>query len=113
MKNFPEEPEGPLGPWYRRVNDAVTASNACASPKELISLLGEPDAIHKGEEVLHPSAIFQEMGSIFKFSDFDYEVVFTYVDPYRPRKRYRYGIRGEAVTDRWVEVVDASNQNKV
>ena len=40
-------------------------------------------------------------------------MILTYVDPYRRRKRYKFGILGEQVSSHWTEVVHPNNEDVV
>jgi len=45
MKNFTANVEGPLGPWYRKVNDPIALAARARTIGELRGILGEPDTI--------------------------------------------------------------------
>ena len=106
MKGFPGAPDGPLGLWYRRVNETVTRAAACTDVEALVELLGEPDAIDAGDEVVTPSRFKARLGSRFRFGEEGADHVLTWHDPYRPRRRYRFGVQGRRVNGHWIETVD-------
>ena len=81
--------------------------------QELAALLGEPDQIDGIEQVITPSKFFEQIGSQFRFGDQNSDVVLTFVDPYRPRKRYKFGVVGNKVESCWEEMVHESNKHRV
>ena len=105
MKGFPDAPEGPLGPWYRKVNEAVAQAAACAEVEALVERLGQPDAVDERDGVKTPSDHMAALGSPFRFDDDGAERVLTWVDPYRPRRHYRFGVTGNRVTGHWLETL--------
>ena len=88
-------------------------ATACSTAEELIELLGQPDNIEQAEAVTTPSKFFKSIGSIFRFGDENAEKIFTYVDPYRPRIRYKFGINKGKVDSHWRESIDESQKDKV
>jgi hypothetical protein len=104
MKGFPERPDGPVGPWLRRVNDAVALVSEGMSREAVVELLGVPDDIQVGGN--DPSAPIQEAmeqlaggPTLIQYgSTQKVEAVLSYNDPYRPRRRYRVVIRGGVVS---------------
>ena len=102
-----------MGPWYKKVNDQIQQATHCSTTKELIALLGEPSKREASSAVESPTKFFQRIGSLFRFGDDEWETVFTYVDPYRPRHRYKFGITSGQVNTCWRETVDESNKDDV
>jgi len=43
MKGFPEHVEGPMGPWYQKVNAAVAKVTRGKTVPQIREILGEPD----------------------------------------------------------------------
>ncbi len=105
LKGFLDTPGGSLGPWYRKVNEAVAQAAACTEVAALVARLGEPDVVEEREGVKTPSDHMAALGSRFRFDDDGAERVLTWVDPYRPRRRYRFGVTGTRVTGHWLETV--------
>lgn len=110
MKGFPEHPDGPMGPWYRKVNERIREAMACSSAEELVELLGPPDRKDPAGHSLTPSAVFERLGSMFRFQDMNAETVLTFVDPYRPKIRYRFSVAGGQITSQWKESVENSSE---
>ena len=113
MKNFSEKPAGPKGALYRAVNERVAEAAQCKTFDSLVDLLGPPDKIESGDNTYTPSKFLADLGSIFRFGDERAEIVVTYVDPYRPRYRHKFGIVGGRVDSSWREVVDESRQDHI
>lgn len=113
MKDFPGKLDGPKGQWYRKVNERIAEATACSTVEELVEVLGKPDKVERAEEVTTPSKFFESIGSIFRFGDERAEEILTYVDPYRPRIRYRFGIVKGKVESTWQETVDDSRKDQV
>jgi len=105
VKGFSATPDGAPGPRYRKVNEAIAGAAACTEVTALIERLGEPDAVDEGGDVRTPSQHMAELGSRFRFDDEDAEWVLTWIDPYRPRRHYRFAISGGRVTGHWLETV--------
>jgi hypothetical protein len=111
MKGFPDNPEEPMGKWYKAVNARIAEAAECTSEAKLLDLLGEPDNV-EGEEVETPSGIFAGIGSILRFGQEHGERVLTYVDPYRPRFRYMFSIVSGKIDSHWRVTVDDSRKNE-
>ncbi len=105
MKGFPTRPEGPLGPWYRKVNETVARAGTCTTATDLVELLGEPDAEEAAGDVVLPTQAMAALGSRLRFGEEGAERVLTWIDPYRPARRYRFGIADGRVVGSWVETV--------
>lgn len=91
MKCIPENVDGPMGPWYRKVNELVKSAMESNDSRLVKEILGEPDFI---EQV----AADDRMPAGNKETDPRYpEVYWNYIDPFRPRKLYRFGISGEVI----------------
>jgi len=102
-----------MGPWYRRVNALVASANGCETLRQLIDVLGEPDKIEAAGETVTPSRFFESIGSIFRFGDEHADIILTYIDPYRPRHRYKYGVENSRIVSTWRETVSESNKYKI
>ena len=101
-----------MGQWYQKVTAAVAVAGDATSANELIEALGDPDAI-QGADAPTPTKRLAELGSSLRFGDEKAESVWTYVDPYRPRFRYKFGLTGPNVTSRWRETVADVNKEKI
>ena len=71
MKDFPLQVEGPIGPWYVKVNAAVKRAHEAKTSEQLIEVLGDPDTI---ERVPRDDRRSSEEAS----------EIWDYIDPYRP-----------------------------
>ncbi len=105
MKGFSVTANGTPGPRYRKVNEAIAEAAACSEVTALIERLGEPDTVDDGGDVRTPSQHMAELGSRFRFDDEEAEWVLTWIDPYRPRRHYRFAISAGRVTGHWLETV--------
>ncbi len=94
IKGCPAQVGGPLGPWYRKVNETVAQAQICTSGAKLRQLMGEPD-----ETVLIPDEDRREDATAPVDSRHP-EVLWIYRDPYRPRMQYEFGISGDVVVSR-------------
>ena len=86
MKGFPPTVEGPLGPWHQKVNATVACAQLAATPAELRQILGEADTIEI--ESAENRREYQE----YPLDERYCSEYWNYVDPYRPRMKYRFGI---------------------
>ena len=93
MKGFTQQVEGPLGPWYQKVNATVSRAQAAATAEQLRDILGEPDTI---EHVPDDDRRESEDTPIDARYPSEYWV---YVDPYRPRFSYRFGISAGRIVE--------------
>lgn len=71
------------------------------SVSEVRGLLGEPTATMKRDEIETPSDFFRAIGSMFRFPDEDADLVWAYVDPYRPRVTNFIGFSNDKVQATW------------
>jgi len=71
------------------------------SEREVRELLGEPTAVTRREETNTPSDFFREIGSIFRFPDDSTDIIWAYVDPYRPRVTNFIGFSKGKVLATW------------
>lgn len=109
MKGFPSPVPGPLGPWYKKVNEAVAQVRVGTTSDELIQLLGDPDERRAGRS--HPLKFFQELmdriaggPTRIRYGTKDaFDVVLVYFDPYRPRRHYAFGISRGVIAQAWQE----------
>jgi len=87
MKGFPPVVEGPLGPWYQKVNAAIRSAEKVNAVQELRNILGDPDSVEvlsdeerRGEaddapiDPRHPAQMWE------------------YPDPYRRGRFYRFDV---------------------
>jgi len=86
MKDFPAKVDGPMGPWFRKVNEVVAKAQTLKKASDLRGLLGEPDAVHAVEtDDRVPD------GEVRVSPRYPAEY-WEFIDPYRPRRRYWFGI---------------------
>jgi hypothetical protein len=87
MKGFSEPIEGPIGPWYQKVNEAVERAKEARTVRELVAILGDPD----GVEVL--SADERRVDDHTSPIDPRHPAkIFEYADPYRRGRFYRFDV---------------------
>lgn len=85
VKGFQQQVDGPMGPWYQKVNAAVRRAKDARTVEELRDILGEPDHI----EIVHNEWRESEDAPV----DERYlSQAWEYVDPYRPRFHYTFDI---------------------
>jgi hypothetical protein len=109
MKGIPFEPGCSKGQQYRLVRKAVARVPVGASVQHVIEVLGEPDV--RGGAELDGSRHFKALmtgvaggETLIRYGDDrPVEEVLVYQDPFRPRRRYLFGVRGGAVCSRWEE----------
>jgi hypothetical protein len=94
MKGFPQTVEGPLGPWYQKVNAAVAKAQAATSADQLRHILGDPDQIDHVEDDA------QRESPDAPIDDCEAAEYWVYLDPYRPRFRYQFGISKGRIVER-------------
>ena len=68
-------------------------------------LLGDPTGITTREEKATPSDFFRQIGSIFRFPDDGTDIIWAYVDPYRPRVTNFVGFQDGIVHATWRETL--------
>jgi hypothetical protein len=109
MKDCPANQDEPRGASYRRVNELIGGIPRVVSRQALIDRLGEPDEIREGQPNT-PDEIQGLMNglaggeSVIEWADpLGFEEILVYQDPYRPRRRYLFGVRNGSVTQRWQE----------
>ena len=94
MRDFPSQVSGPLGPWYKKVNAVIDAAYEAKTAAKLLAVLGEPDEIEgvsdDDRRAIGASAIDPRYAGKY----------WVYVDPYRPRMRYRFGVSDGKVVER-------------
>jgi hypothetical protein len=92
MKGFPPNVDGPLGPWYQKVNAAIREATESRTIAELRDILGEPDAIEAVEDDDRRETKDAPVDEKYP------EQYWVYRDPYRPRFYYYFGIsRGRPI----------------
>ncbi len=93
MKGFPEVVEGPMGPWYQKVNAAVAKVKRGKAMREVLEILGEPD------ETIKVSDDDRREDADSPIDPRNPELILVYRDPYRKRIKYRFGIsNGRVIT---------------
>ena len=94
MKDFSPQIEGPPGPWYQKVNAAVQQAREAKTPDQLRAILGEPDIIEilsdDDRRVSRNSPVDERYPAEY----------WIYIDPYRPRFRYLFGISAGWIVER-------------
>ncbi len=86
MKGFPEHVDGPMGPWYQKVNAAIGRAKAAKTVAEIREILGEPD-----DTIGVPDNDRRQDAN----SPIDPRypaVILVYRDPYRKRVEYRFDV---------------------
>jgi len=107
MKGFPLKPEGPMGPWYKKVNDLVAQTRQGDSKARLIELLGPPEVTVSGanSSPQHLQNIMEDVAggpTLIQYgSKENYDEVLDYKDPFRPRVHYIFGMKGGEVVAKW------------
>jgi len=92
MKGFSEPVEGPVGPRYQQVNEAVGQAQQARTVQELVAILGDPD----GVEVLSDDE--RRVGDTTSPIDPRHPArIFEYADPYRRGKFYRFDVSDSGV----------------
>lgn len=93
MRGFPQQVGGPMGPWYQRVNATIRKAQTSGNVDQLREVLGEPDQI---EMVANDDRRESEDAPI----DERYPAEFwIYIDPYRRRIQYRFGISEDRIVE--------------
>lgn len=72
---------------------------------EVRAILGEPSALTSRDAKTTPTDFFREIGSIFRFPDDDTDIIWLYVDPYRPRMHHYVGFKCGEVRTTWRETL--------
>jgi hypothetical protein len=111
MKGVPANVDEPLGPWFKKVRAAVATVSVGDSRERVVDVLGPPDEILRDAV----SAGGQLQGLLDSLADGDTAIRYgdknpfpetlVYRDPYRPRKRYAFGMRDGAVSAMWQETI--------
>jgi hypothetical protein len=109
MKGFPLQVDGPMGPWYRKVNEMVANVQVGDTKSRLVELLGEPDEIRGGTH--HPGQALQELmenvaggPTVLHYGSKDgYDEILVYRDPYRLPKSYVFAIGNSMIAAIWRE----------
>jgi hypothetical protein len=104
-----------MGPWFAKVNAAVALVGVGDTAARLIDLLGPPDEVRRdaGGPGRQLQSMMQEVAggptSIQYGGSIAIPEVWVYRDPYRPRKRYAFGLRDGAISERWTEITSDAN----
>jgi hypothetical protein len=109
VKGFPENVDGPLGPWFKRVREAVAQVRAGAPRDQVIAQLGPPDEVRR--DATSAGGQLQDLvenvaggPTAMRYGDkVPVPETLVYRDPYRPRKRYLFGLRDGVVYSSWEE----------
>ena len=91
MKGHPQTGR-PRGALLKEVNALVAAVYSGCSEQFLIETLGKPDERLARAEHTGATEIFASLGSSFSFGDAGADCFLAYVDPYRQRRTYVFGI---------------------
>ncbi len=86
MKGFPKHVEGPMGPWYQRVNAAVAKVTRGKTVPQIRDILGEPD------ETIEVPDDDRRQDADSPVDPRYPELILVYYDPYRKRIRYKFDI---------------------
>ncbi|MEQ1654068.1 MAG: hypothetical protein ABL960_00075 [Nitrospira sp.] len=87
MKGFSEPAEGPIGPWYQKVNEVVERAQQARTVQELVAILGDPDEV----EALTDDE--RRVGDSTSPIDLRHPAkIFEYADPYRRGRFYRFDV---------------------
>jgi len=109
MKGLLFQPGCSRGQQYRLVRETIARVSVGSSVQHVIEVLGEPDR-RGGAELDGPHHLQTLMTNVaggetrIRYgSDRPVEEVLVYQDPFRPRRRYVFGVREGAVCSRWEE----------
>lgn len=111
MKGFPQHVDGPLGPWFKKVRAAVAVVRVGDSRERVVDVLGVPDeiqhdAVSAGGQLQGLLENVAGGDTAIRYGDKEpFPETLVYRDPYRPRKRYAFGMRDGAVSAMWQETV--------
>ena len=113
MKGFPQTVDGPLGPWFKRVQEAVSTVEVGATRHGVLAALGPPDEVQR--YTAGPGKQLQELmenvaggETLFRYGDKEpFAEILRYQDPYRPRRWYAFGIRQGVVDAIWRDTMSA------
>ena len=86
MKAFPEQVEGPMGPWYQKINASIAKAKLAKTPAEIREILGEPSEavdIPDDNRRRHANAPIDARYP---------ERILVYRDPYRTHIEYRFEV---------------------
>lgn len=109
MKGLPDNVDGPLGPWLKKVREAVASVGVGDSRERVIERLGLPDEV-RHDSVSAAGALQGLLDDVaggrtlIGYGDnVPIPEILVYIDPYRPRRRYLFGIRAGIVDSTWQE----------
>ena len=111
MKGFPANVDEPLGPWFKRVRAAIATVRVGASRERVVDVLGPPDqvlhdAVSAGGQLQGLLDNLADGTTAIRYGDKEpFAETLVYRDPYRPRKRYAFGMRDGAVSAMWQETI--------
>lgn len=83
----------PLGPEHKKFKNKIVQAQSISSVEELLRIMGKPDKI---EECELEDRISGETGEL---SDEYPEKYLIYIDPWRPRVHYRFGVSSGQVIE--------------
>ena len=114
VKDFPARVDGPLGPWFKKVREAVSQVQPGTPRAAVLEALGPPDAI--GHNAQGAGGQLQELmenvaggETLIRYGDKEpFTEVLLYRDPYRPRRWYAFGAREGVVDAAWQESVSTA-----
>lgn len=111
MKGFPERVDKPLGPWFKKVREAIASVEVGDSRERVVECLGPPDdvrhdAVSAGGQLQSLLENVAGGETLIQYGDKGpFPEVVVYCDPYRPRRCYAFGMRDGVVHAMWQETV--------
>ena len=111
MKGFPDSVDEPLGPWFKKVREAVDSVRVGDSRERLVECLGAPDEVR--QDAVSGGGQLQSLlenvaggETLIQYGDKDpFPETLVYRDPYRPRRLYVFGLRDGMVYAQWQETI--------
>jgi hypothetical protein len=114
MKGFTDGVDGPLGPWFKKVHEAVGVVQVGDSRERVIECLGPPDevqhdAVRAGGQLQGLLESVAGGDTLIRYGDKSpLPETLVYRDPFRPRRCYLLGIRAGVVHTAWQETASSS-----
>jgi hypothetical protein len=99
MKDCPLSVVGPLGPWYRKVNDLLAQMVIGDKRQHVCAVLGEPDFIVTPNTPI--DEYWQARGAYLHFGHTKPDELLVYSDPYRPNYSYHFEILDGLVAQKY------------
>jgi len=95
VKDFPSKPDGPMGPWYKKINACISEARKCVTISELVGQIGKPSLIEVDNKGVNPGEFIKSIDA-GNFS-FESDILAKYRDPYR--RHIWYEFRFEAINE--------------